>query len=485
MSKNEQVKSKTIFGFFWSFAELISKQGIQLIVQIVLARLLSPEPFGLIGMITIFIAISMVFVQSGLDQALIREKNPGKEDFSTVFYFNLVISIIVYIIMYLFAPTVAAFFDEPQLVGILRVIMVVVIINAFAVIQRVILIRKVDFKTQTKISLIAGITSGIVAIIMALIGAGVWSLVAQQVIMKFIEMILLIFGNRWIPSPKFNKTLFKRYFNFGYKLLLSGLLDTIYKNIYFVIIGKFYPVTQLGYYTNATKLRDVSSQSVSQAIQKVTYPVFSSIQEDGKRLSASYKRLLKMTAFLNFPFMLGIAAIAPNLIPFLLGEQWIPSVVYFQLLCIAGMLYPIHAINLNILKVKNRSDLFLFLEVIKKLVLTILIFIAVILDYGIEGLIFAAIASSFISLAINTYYSAKEIKYSFLNQLKDMLPSFVLAGFMSVMVYYVKDLLAIHVFINIVIQILLGIILYVGMSWALKFKELSIVINLLKSMKRR
>ncbi|MBO0991438.1 lipopolysaccharide biosynthesis protein [Bacillus sp. SD088] len=484
MSKSTQLRSKTINGFVWSFVELISKQGIQLIIQIILARLLLPEHFGLIGMITIFIAISTTFVQSGMDQALIREKKIDKEAYSTVFYYNLVVSIMVYFIIFFVASWIANFYNEPELIKILRVVMLVVIINAFSVIQRVMLIRKLDFKTQTKVSVIAGIISGAVAIGMALSGAGVWSLVAQQVFMQLMIAILLMSNNRWFPSLQFNVVLFKKYFIFGYKLLLSSLIDTIYQNIYFIIIGKIYPVAQLGYYTNANKLKDVSSQSISQAIQKVTYPVFSNIQDDSKKLAGNYQRLIQMTSYLFFPFMLGLVAIAPNLIPLLLGDKWIPSIIYFQLLCIAGMLYPIHAINLNILKVRNRSDLFLLLEVIKKLILTILIVVAVIYTSSIEGLIYAAIVSSFISLAINTYYSAREIDYSFFNQVKDMLPSLLLAGIMSIVVYLMSNIFNIYS-VNLLIQIISGILIYLVGSMLLRLKEFTIMIRMLKSIGKR
>lgn len=466
-----ELKTKTIHGLFWSFIELISKQGIQLAIQILLARLLLPEHFGLIGMITIFIAISTTFVQSGLDQALIRELNPENKEYSTVFYFNLLASIVIYGVVFLLAPLIAQFFNEPELVAVLRVLMIVVIINAFSVIQRVILIRNVDFKTQTKISVIAGIISGIVAVGLAIMGLGVWSLVFQQITMQLFNAILLFISNRWIPTLEFSMTLFRKHFNFGSKLLVSSLIDTIYKNIYFVIIGKLYPSVQLGYYTNASKFRDVSSQSMTQAIQKVTYPILSGIQNDSLRLSANYKQLLKMTSYLFFPVMLGVSAIAPNLIPFMLGDKWIPSVEYFQLLCIAGMLYPIHAINLNILKVKNRSDLFLLLEIIKKFILTILITIAVFSGLGIKGLIYAAITNSFISLFVNTYYSAREIGYSFVSQMKDMAPAFLISWIMFITVYFSDKIINVPIIFTLIIQVSMGIIIYGLLSYLFKLEE--------------
>ncbi|GAA0606426.1 lipopolysaccharide biosynthesis protein [Virgibacillus siamensis] len=478
MSNNNQLKSKTLLGLFWSFTELVSKQGIQLLVQIVLARLLLPEHFGLIGMITIFIAISAIFVQSGLDQALIREKNPGTEDYSTVFYFNLVISIVVYIIMYLSAPIIADFFKEPKLVEILRVIMVVVIINAFAVIQRVILIRKVDFKTQTKISIIAGITSGTIAVIMALMGAGVWSLVAQQVTMQSMEAILLIVSNRWVPSFTFNFTLFKQYFNFGYKLLFSGLISTIQKNIYFVIIGKMYPVTQLGYFTNATKLRDVSAQSISQAIQKVTYPVLSRFKDDNKRLSVNYIRLIRCTAFVYFPIITILAAVAPIVIPMLLGELWEPSVPYFQLLCIVGLLYPIQALNLNVLKVKGRTDIVFMLSIIKIIVLFLLLGLIIKINDTIIGIIIAAILMSFIAILLHCYYASKYIEYRMSRQLFHLSKIMVSSSILFIIVNLTRLTIDINSITNLILQVVLGLGAYLLISLLINKWELKNTINL-------
>ncbi|AOM81663.1 lipopolysaccharide biosynthesis protein [Salisediminibacterium beveridgei] len=477
-------RNKTISGLVWSFTELLSKQGLTLIIQIMLARLLLPEHFGLIGMITIFIAISTSLVQSGLDQALIREKNPGKRDFSTVFYFNIAVSVALYLVLFFSAPWIADFFGEPQLIDILRVLMLVVIINSLAVIQRVILIRNIDFKTQTKITVIAAVTSGVIAISMAVAGLGVWSLVAQQVSMQFMTMVLLWVSSQWRPALVFDTGLFKKYFTFGYKLLLSGLIDTTYKNIYFVIIGRLYPVDQLGYYTNAQKLRDTSTQSISQAISKVTYPVLSQMQDDQSRLAGNYKKLIQMTSFLMFPFMIGLMVTAPQFIPFLLGEHWQPSVIFFQLLAVAGMLYPIHALNLNVLKVKNRSDLFLFLEILKKSVLTILLVSAVVFGDSVESLIYAAIISSVIALVINTYYSGREIQYPLWMQLKDMLPSLSVASIMAVIVHVIGVSLTIHVFFVLVIQITVGIGIYVLIGWGLKMREFKVMLELLKSLKK-
>lgn len=478
------LKRKTLTAMLWSFAEFISKQGIQLIIQVILARLLLPEHFGLIGMVTIFIAISNSLVNSGLDQALIREKKPSQQDYSTVFYFNLAISGLIYLLIFIAAPLISNFYNEPMIMPIIRVLMLSVIFNAFGTIQRVILIREINFKAQTRITIISSVISGVIAVILAFIGLGVWSLVIQMILSQFLQMLLLFGTIKWFPSLTFDLKSFKYYFTFGYRLLLSGLLETFYRNIYYVIIGRFYPANQLGYYTNAKKVRDISSQSITQAIQKVTYPVLSQMRNEPYRLENNYKKIMKVSAYVIFPFMLGIAAIAPNLVPMLLGERWIPSVVYLQLLCLSGILYPIHALNLNILKVKGRSDLFLKLEIIKKIFHTVFIVFALIFTRSIEGLILTSILNSYNSLLINMYYSAREINYKISRQLLDLAPTFLIAIFMSLTVYYIGILMALPTFILIIIQISMGIIIYIVLSIIFKRPEFKYLNSLIKDFLR-
>ena len=413
-------------GLFWSFADLSANHGIQFIIQIILARLLLPEHFGIIGMIIVFIAISESIVDSGFTQALIRDQGTSQDDYSTVFYFNFLIAILMYGLLFFLAPIISVFFHEPQLIMIIRTLSIVLIINSLGIIQKVMLVKNVDFKTITKVSVIAVSISGTITIILAVSGFGVWSLVVNIISMQFVQTTLFWLFNRWVPSLKFNIRSFKKFFKFGYKLLLSGLIETFYNNLYFLIIGRMYSTTQLGFYTNAIKIRDLASQSIAAAVQRVSYPVLSSIQDDERRLKSGFRKIIRMSAFINFPLLIGLAAIAVPLFSLLFGEKWLPSVIYFQFLCLAGMLYPLHAINLNILQVKGRSDLFLLIEVIKKAVLTILIILALIFKLGIMGLIGAAVVNSYISLFINTYFSAREIAYSAKEQMKDLLPVFVL-----------------------------------------------------------
>ncbi|WP_419957287.1 lipopolysaccharide biosynthesis protein [Psychrobacillus psychrotolerans] len=479
MQLNNSLKSKTLRGIFWSAADLLTNHGIQFIIQIVLARILLPEHFGIIGMILVLIAISNSLVDSGFSQALIRDQNTSQEDYSTVFIFNLIISLLIYFILFISAPALSIFFSTPQLIGIIRVLSSVLIINSLAIIQRVKLTKILDFKTLTKINIIAVFTSGSISISMAFFGFGVWSLVANMIAIQFIQTLLLWYFNRWIPSLIFNIHSFQKFFRFGYKLLLSGIIDSIYNNLYFLIIGKYYSATQLGYYTNAVRVRDMASQSIVITVQRVTYPVLSSTQDDHERLKSVFRKMILITSFVNFPLMIGVAVIGTPLYQVLFGESWLPSVLYFQLLCIAGMLYPFHALNLNILQVKGRSDLFLLLEIIKKFVVTALIILSLYFNLGIIGLIGTAIISSFLSIFINTYYSAKLIDYSTKNQVKDLVPIFFISIIMGIVVHLVGYLLPDNYLIKLISQIFIGIALYILISRVLRIQELNTVYDLI------
>ena len=472
MQGSNSLKSKTLTGVLWSFTEMVANQGIQFIIQIILARLLLPEHFGVIGMILVFVAISNSIVDCGFSQALIRDQNTSKEDYSTVFYFNLLIASVMYGVLFISAHAISVFFDEPQLVEIIRILSLVLIINSLGIIQKVILIKNVDFKTLTKVSTIAAIASGTITITFAILGFGVWSLVINIISMQFVQTVFLWIFNRWIPLRTFNVTSFKKFFVFGYKLLLSGLIDTFYNNIFYLIIGRYYSTSQVGYYTNAVKFRDLASQAIAASVQRVSYPVLSAIHEDDERLKSGVRKLIKTSAFINFPLMVGLAAIANPLFVLLLGDKWLPSVLYFQLLCLAGMLYPLHSINLNILQVKGRSDLFLLLEIIKKTVLTILIALSFVCHLGIIGLIGAAVLNSYISLFINTFYSAKEISYSPREQIIDVLPVYLASMLMGGIVYLIGIILPYGSLMQLSIQICCGIVIYLIYSMLTKKQEL-------------
>lgn len=480
MQKVDSLKKKTVKGLFWSFSEVVLNQGIQFIIQIFLARLLLPEQFGLIGMITVFIAVSNSIIDSGFTNALIREENATQEDYSTVFYFNLIVSVILYLILYISSPNISIFFGQVELNKVLRVLALTLIINSFGLIQRTILTRKINFRAQMNINVFSSLVSGVIAVFLAYKGFGVWSLVFRTLIMQAIQAILLSLVNRWKPSLVFSINSFKRLFGFGWKLLVSGLIDTLYNNLYYLVIGKCYSATDLGYYTNAQKLRDVAATSISTSVQKVTYPVLSSIKNNDNRLRNVYKKIIRSSVYITFPIMLGLAIIARPLILFLFGYNWINSIEYFQILCIAGMLYPLHAINLNILQVKGRSDLFLKLEIIKKIISVSLVAIAIISGWGILGLIWVMVLNSIISFIINSNYSKEIIDYSTWDQVRDISVIFLITLIMGGVSYFAGNILPDSNILKLFIQPLVGIIVYLILSWILKVEEFFAILKLLK-----
>ena len=472
MDNSKILKRKTLCGLFWTFSDLVMNQGTQFVIQIILARLLLPEDFGLIGMIIIVISISNSIVDSGFANALIREKNVSRTDYSTVFLFNLIISIFIYIIIFLLAPSISRFYNEPRLIELLRVLGVTVIINSFGLVQRTILTKKINFKTQTKINLVSTVISGGAGILFAFVGFGVWSLVIRSIIQSSLQAILLNLSNKWKPSFIFDFNSFKKFYGFGWKLLVSGLINTLYNNIYYIIIGKSFSISELGYYTNASKLKDMATQSLNSAIQKVTYPVLSNLNDNDLNLKISYRKILRAAAFIIFPIVIGLSAIANPLIRITYGEKWIGSIIFFQILCFEGMLYPIHSINLNVLQVKGRSDLFLKLEVIKKILAILIITTTLFYKLGIIYLLYGAIINSYISYFINAYYTRYLINYSIKDQIIDLLPSFISSIGMLVGVYLFDKIFPSNFILGIFCRILIGSFIYLIINIVLKTEEL-------------
>lgn len=485
MPKEGSLKQKTIKNVFWSIGDQFANQGIQLILQIILARLLIPEHFGIIGMILVFIVISNIIIDSGFSQALIREQEATQTDFSTIFYFNVLLSLLLYGVLYSLAPLISAFFNEPQLVLILRVLSLSLIINALSIIQRTLLAKNIDFKSQTIINLISGVLSGVTAIVLALSGFGVWSLVIKTLSLQFFQLIFLWIFNNWRPALIFDFNSIKRLFGFSSNLMLSGLISIIYSNIYFIVIGKIYSVTQLGYYTNSVKITEAASLSITTALQRVTYPILSTIQDEDVRLKYGFKKIIRISAFINFPIMVGLAAIADSLVYVLFGDRWMPMVIYFQLLCIAGMLYPLHAIDLNILQIKGKSNLYLRLNIARKATLTLLIIGAVFFKAGVIGLIGVIVLQTYIDFIINSYFGGREISYSTSEHIKDIAQIYIITFTMGVFVYLSGMLFPVNHFIKLIIQLILGPVYYVGISKLTRVEELNIVIDIMSPLLKR
>ncbi|MCD8081360.1 MAG: lipopolysaccharide biosynthesis protein, partial [Bacteroides sp.] len=337
---------------------------------------------------------------------------------------------IFYVIIYISAPAISRFFNEPSLISITRVMGGILVINALSIIQRTLLIKKIDFKVQTKISVIVSLSSGIVGIGMALLGLGVWSLVGQQISRQFLNSAFLWRYSSWRPSWIFSKKSFKELFGFGSKIMLSGLITTVHKHIYYLIIGRFYSAAQLGQYTRAEQFNSIFSSNLTNVVQRVSFPVLSSIQDEPQRLKIAYRKVIRTTMLVTFICMLGLAAVARPLVLILIGEKWLESVYYLQIICFSGMLYPLHALNLNILQVKGRSDLYLKLEIIKKVLALIPIFWGI--KYGIEYMLWGSVVVSLFAYFLNSYYSARLIDYSTAQQVKDILPAFLISSFIAI-----------------------------------------------------
>ncbi|MCK9453169.1 MAG: MOP flippase family protein [Bacteroidales bacterium] len=479
------LKQKTINGIFWSAIDSFSVQGITFITGIVLARLLTPKEFGLIGMITIFIALSQSFIDSGFSSALIRKKDTTEADYSTVFYFNLIIGLFFFGILIISAPAISNFFNEPQLKNLVQVLGVVLIINSLTIIQRTTLTKRIDFKLQTKISFISSVFSGIVGITMAYNGFGVWSLAFKTISQQGMNSLLLWFWNRWRPTLIFSIQSFKELFSFGSKLLISGLIDTAYRNIYYLIIGKYFSAQELGFYTRAQMFNDLPSKNLNSIMSRVTYPVLAQLQDEPVKLKAGYKRMIKSVMFISMILMAGLAAIAEPLVIKLIGENWRPSIIYLQLLTFVGMMYPLHALNLNMLQVQGRSDLFLKLEIIKKILAVPTIIIGII--WGIKILILGMWVNNIISYYLNSYWSGRFIHYSIREQVSDIVPGFILAISVGLLVYMLGWLMPAGNLVKLIIQILSGGLLTISISEFFKFEAYmeikNIVLDKLKELR--
>lgn len=474
---SDSLKQKTVKGVFWSSAERFSVQGIQFFVMIVMARLLTPKDYGLVGMLTIFIAIAQSLIDSGFSQALIRKQHRTETDNSTVFYFNVVVGLLLYAIFYISAPWVARFYDSPELTALMRVVCLSVVFNSLAVVQRALLTVCIDFKTQAKASLTAAIISGIVGISMAYAGFSYWSIAAQQLINLGLNTLLLWIFARWHPCRTYSWTSFRELFAFGSKLMVSGLLDVVYRNMYLLVIGKVFTASSLGYYTRANQFAEFPSSNLTGIMQRVTYPVLCQIQDNDERLAQIYRRFLRLSAFLIFPLLVGLSAVAEPFVLLLLKEQWLFAATLLQIICFAMMWYPIHAINLNLLQVKGRSDLFLRLEIIKKAIAVLILCVTI--PMGLIAMCVGQILSSLIALIVNTNYTGKLIQVGFLRQMRDLLPTLLLSLSMWGVVYGITSCLS-GIILQLIVGIVAGMVYYIALSALFHFPELKELYSIIR-----
>jgi teichuronic acid exporter len=486
------LKRKAIKGFFWSSLESLFSQGMGIIFGIILARMLSVGEFGLIGMITVFISVAQVFVDSGLSQSLVRKQNCTSLDYSTIFWINISVGLFAYVVIWIVAPFIADFYGKPELISLTRVTSLAIIIGSVTLIQQTILTKYVDFKTITKSSASGTLISGVVSLLLAYYGYGVWSLVWRTIVNQVVRSAIMWNHNRWWPKLYFNKSIFKEHFAFGSNILLISLIAALYKNFYNLIIGRNYSDVVLGYFTNADQYSTMPSSTISSVTNKVSYPVLSEMQNDDLRLKANISKLITTVMYISFIIMFGLAVVAKPLFAIVLGEKWLPSVVMFQTLCIAYAITPMHIINHNIMKIKGRSDLFLRTEIIKYIIFTPLLILGVI--YGITVLIAGIVLFYWIGFVINAMYARRLIHYSIISQTFDFLPVMGIAlipaiitwsfGYLTSLSYV--PLLAIQIVLYTTLVLLLSVIFRVAAFFEIKhiLRNKFTIENLVKTINR-
>lgn len=472
------LRSEAIGGLFWSALEQGGRQGIQVVITVILARLLVPAQFGLIGMLVVFMGIAEAFIDSGFASALIQKKNADHVDECSIFYFNILVGIVAAGLLCAVAPWIAAFYKQPLLAPLTRVLSLKLIIGAFGIVQISLLTKHLDFKTQVKVSVIATVLSGTVGVAMAAHGFGVWSLVAQSLMLSLTQTVCLWFFNTWRPRLIFSFKSLRDMFGFGSRLLASGLLNRIFEDIHLVVIGRLFSVGDVGLYAQAKRLPQVVTENVSTPVARVAFPALATIQHDAARLKHCMRKAVAVLGFVNFPLMIGLATVARSFVLVLLTDKWVAAVPYIQLICVSGLLYPLHAINLNLLKAQGRSDLFLRLEVLKRLL--VVVSIVVCYRWGITGLIAGQIVVSLLGYYLNTYYTGKLIDYPLTEQVADLLPYLAISLAMGCGVYLVRYLPLSSRVAVLAIQVFAGAWLYAGLSYVLRVPAYLEVVDTMK-----
>ncbi|KPP97294.1 MAG: Mop flippase family exporter [Bacteroidetes bacterium HLUCCA01] len=455
--------NKTLGGFIWAFLERFGTQVLQIVVFIILARILSPDAFGLMGMLAVFIAVSQSITDSGFGQALIQKKDTDEIDYSSVFYMNMGVSIGMYLILFVSAPYISAFYNEPELTNLVRVLGLRFILSAFSLVQIARLTKGVEFKKLMLAKVPSTLLGGIAGIVGAYTGLGVWSLVLLQLVDTAAYSIQVWIQSQWYPQKVFQWNRVKQLFDFGGKMMLESVLSTIYKNISELVIGRYFSTAQVGFYTQANKFKQLPVKNISSALDRVTFPVLSDIQNDDKRLKIAYKKIVRQVFFIITPIMIGAIVLAEPLFRVVLTEKWLPAVPYFQWLCVSGILYPVQAYNLNILKVKGRSDLFLYLGFVKKAIGITGIFIFI--QYSVLALVMFRAVNSFLAYYINSYYSGKFINYGMFEQIKDIWRFWAISALAGGTVWYITHLLSLNDYLEITIGLVVGFTIYMVMTY--------------------
>lgn len=482
---NQHTKSKVISSLFWKFVERGGTQGVQFLVQIILARLLAPEQFGTIALVMVFINLAQVFVQSGFNTALIQKKDADEVDFSSVLYLSIAVAGALYILIYLTSPLIAGFYDDQMLTPVLRVLSLTLFFGAYNSIQNAYIARNLMFKKLFASSLGAMLFSGILGITAAYQGLGIWALVIQQLVNQISITVILTFVVDWKPKLLFSFDRVKTLFSYGGKLLASQLLNVLYMDLRTLFIGRIYSPSMLGYYNRGQQFPMAIVSNINGSIQSVMLPTLASHQDNRKRVKEMMRRAIVSSSFLIFPMMIGMAVVAEPLVKVVLTDKWLPSVPFLQIFCMTYALMPIHTANLQAINALGRSDIFLRLEVIKKIIG--LVILAISLPFGIYAIAVGQVISGIISTFINARPNRRLLDYSYLEQWKDIMPSFVISIGMGSVVYLV-NYAALLAWQQLVVQVLVGVIVYIGLAKIFRiesFAYLLITISELRQQRRK
>lgn len=452
------LKKRTSIAIVWNFADQIAKRGISIVVTLLLARFLVPEDFGLLAMMAVFLNMGTFLLETGFKEALIRIQPAIEVDFNTAFYASIVLGLTSYGLLFATAPLIADFYKESRLIDLIRVASLAIIINSFQVIQSAVINRNLNFKVQLKATVPASIISGLIAVSMAYYGYGVWALISQILVLAALTTTFLWMMKLWRPTLEYSNNSLKKMLGFSGYLIIAGFSEVIFINMYVIVIAKYFSTAIAGYYFFADKIKDLVVLQVVTSIQNVTYPALSQLQDDPVRLKSGFRKVISITTFLLFPAMALLAALAEPLFRVLLSEQWLPAVIYLQLLSIAAILYPLHAINLNILKVVGRSDLIMYLSFLKKIIIIVIFVIS--LKFGIIGILIGQIIGSILSYIPNSYFSAKLINYPIREQLADFIPCLLLSLTVATFTYVLVTLNVWPDIIKLLVFGVLSVLLY-------------------------
>jgi teichuronic acid exporter len=474
----KSLKEKTVSGLIWTFSELIIGYISKFIVGIVLARLLEPRDFGLVGMVMVFITFSQILVVSGFGAALIKKQNATNDDYSTVFFFNLSISLVLFILLFLTSSLISKFYNQPDLLLISKVLPLVIVIDSLSIVQRAKLRKKLRFKIITAITLSASFASGIVGVILAFNNYGVWSLIIMTFTGSTLSAVLFWYFGKWIPNFVFKKSSFFELFNFSFKILLSQMVIRSYRNLFYMIVGKVYSAEILGFYYKAESLMNLSSHQISKTLQKVTFPILATIQDENIQLRRAYRKLIRTASYISSFLVAFLFINAENIITLLYGDKWSTSAEFLKILCFAGLFIPLHEINISLLQVKGRSDLFLGIETFKKAIAIPLLIGASLL--GFNYLLYFLVIISFLDFLINSFFTKRIIDYGTIEQLKDISPSLLIAAIAASAAYSILFLNIESKLIALSLQTALMLFVFVFVSLLIKREELLEGVNLIK-----